>query len=284
MTAPVVRLEAAGLDPLELDPYQGYVVTALDLGYPTVRTVVQDAPDADGTIDTTSFVGARYVNANITLNPVAATKEQMRARLRAFMSPKLRPTMFVALDGEAEKQLTLRASLWSNLIQNPAYATVAAQWAAPYGILESADQHSATVLATGQGVEGGRVYDLEYDRTYIGGTVIGETIISNAGDADAYPLIRMYGPATDPTLRNVTQDRALVFTGLTIGAGEFVELDTRAKTIRYQGDPTDSRYSTLDFPASSWWTLSPGLNTIRFLPATYTAPAQAELVWRDAWI
>lgn len=281
----VARLEAPGLDTLALDPWTGYVIQALDLGDAETRVVAEDAPGADGTIDTTAFTGARPVMISLKLVPAAGrTKEQMRRRLRSFTHPQLRPVLYFQIDGGPDQQITLRRSAWSSPMQSSAYANVGAQWVAPFGIIESAELHVVVAPASASGGEGGRTYDLTFDRTYSGGVVIGETTVTNNGNADAYPLIRIYGPVTEPVLTNVTQNKSLVFVGLTVLAGEFLEVDTRNKTIRYLGLASDSRYSKLSFPLSSWWTLSPGDNTIRFLPATFTAPANAEISYRDAWL
>lgn len=286
MGYPVLRLEALGLDPLVLDFAAGYAVQMLDLGDAATRAVVQDAPDADGTIDTTQFVGARVVAMSVQLIPKfsGVSKELMRRRLRAFTHPRLRPILYMQLDGQAEQLIRLRRSTWSNLIQNPSYAPVALQFVAPDGIIESAELHTANANASATGLEGGFTFDLSFDLTFTGGVVIGETSVVNAGDADAYPLIRLYGLCTEPTIVNETTGQTLAFVGLTINAGDFVEIDTRAKTVRYNGDPANSQYNKFDFANSEWWTLQPGTNVIRFAPLTSSFPSNAEINWRDAWL
>lgn len=285
MSAPIVRLEADGISALILDPFAGYVIQQLDIGDAVTREVMENSPDADGTDDTTSFVGARTVTMSIKLVPPAgSTKEQMRQRLRAFTSPRLRPIMYVTLDVEDEQRIVLRRSQWSNVVANPAYADVLVQWIAPLGILESASLHEQIVSASGGGLVSGLSFPWSFDLDFGDADPIGSATVTNAGTADAYPLLRIYGPCTDPSIENVTQGKTIVFEGLTVLAGEFVEIDVRAKTIYYLGDSTDSRYDDLDFPASAWWTLSPGDNEITFGPATYSPPAQCQFVFRDAWL
>lgn len=286
MGYPVLRLEATGLDPLVLSAAAGWAVQALDLGDAATRAVVQDAPDADGTIDTTQYVGARTVAMSIKLVPKLSgiTKELMRRRLRAFTHPRLRPVLYMQFDGEDEQLIQLRRSQFSNVAQNASYAPVTLQFVAPYGIIESSVEHVANANASATGTEGGRSYDHTFDTVYAGGGVIGETTVVNDGNADAYPLIRIYGPCTEPKVLNETSGLTLNFVGLTINAGDFLEVDTRAKTVFYNGTPTDSRYNKFDFAVSEWWALSPGTSLIRFNPATSSPPSNAEINWRDAWL
>lgn len=286
MSYPVLRLEADGLDPLVLAYTTGWAVQALDLGDATTRAVVQDAPDADGIIDTTQYVGARTVTMSITLLPAKSgmSKEAMRRRLRAFTHPRLRPILYLAFDGLDEQRITMRRSQFSNIVQSPAFAPVTMQFVAPYGVIESSVLHVAHANASATGTEGGRTYNQTYDKTYTGGTVIGSLTVTNAGNADAYPLIRIYGPCTNPKLINVTTGQTLAFAGLTVNVGEFLEVDTRAKTVFYLGNSNDSRYSTFDFATSEWWALEPGDTSLRFAPATSSSPSNAEISWRDTWL
>jgi hypothetical protein len=312
-----LRLEAAGLSPLTLSRYDGYYVQHLDLGSARTREVVEDAPDADGTLDSTAFIGSRVVTIGVrVLRDNGPAVHVLADRLAAFTSPRLRPYLYVQRDEEPERRLQLRRSQWSAPIAKGRALDIVAQWVAPTGVLESAELQSSTVSAAGPGSNLGRRYDRVYDgggeswlteddepwlteddepwltssgeagtgpRRYPAAEPAGTSSMFNAGTADAYPVLRVYGPCQDPTIENLTQGKALVFGGLAIDAGEFVEIDTRAKTVRFLGLATDSRYGTVVFAESSWWTLSPGPNAVRFTPAEFSAAAEVVIEWRDAW-
>lgn len=285
MTA--ILLEAPGLEPLNVDIGSGYIVRRLDLGDAITRDVVQDAPDADGTIDTTQLTGARVVGLQVRLVPRNGfVPAMLERRLRAFTNARLRPVMTISRDGLDDQRVMLRRGPFSAPIEQPTFTDITVQWVAPLGILESAgDPHIANVFAVGPGAAVGRAYSLTFSRVYPPSPVLGSASIVNAGDADAYPLIRIYGPVTDPVLDNNTQDRSLAFSGLTLAADEFLEVDTRYKTIRLNGDPDNSRYDKLAFPTSQWWTLGAGVNFVRFHPATFIdGVTVAQLVWRDAFL
>lgn len=264
----------------------GYYLRNLNLGDAETREIAENAPDADGTIDTTAHIGARAVSAEITVTTVdgTGTLHDLIARLRAYTHPRLRPTLFVTDGDGPELQIALRRGTFDAPAGLEHVRTVAAQWIAPAGVLESAELH--TVLATngGTGTEAGRLYDLVHPRVYPSSPVLGSALAVNAGTADAYPLLRIYGPCTDPVVVNDTAGRSLTFSGLTIATGQFLEIDTRARTIRYNADPADSRYSKLVFPTSRWWSLAPGENRVRFTPATGSGGAVTEIVYRDTYL
>lgn len=281
-----ILLEAPGLDPLDIGLGNGYIIRRLDLGDAQIREVVADAPDADGTIDTSQLLGARVITLGVRIVPrngfIPAVQEQ---RLRSFTGPRIRPTMTVQRDGLPAQRLTLRRGPFSAPIEKPTFSDITVQWVAPLGIIESAEQHVQDVFAAGSGATVGRTYSLTFSRSYPASAPLGSAVIANEGTSDAYPLIRLYGPFTDPVLDNTSQGKSLTFAGLTLTAGQFLEINTRTKTIFANGDPTTPLYDKLAFPTSKWWTLSPGSNSVRFHPATFTeGVTRAELTWRDAYL
>jgi len=70
--------------------------------------------------------------------------------------------------------------------------------------------------------------------TAVGSDVVdADKTVVYAGDAVSYPMIRITGPATNPILTNETLDLTLDFTGTTIAAADYYEIDTRygVKTV-----------------------------------------------------
>jgi hypothetical protein len=63
---------------------------------------------------------------------------------------------------------------------------------------------------------------------FVGSSVLNQTnTVTYAGDWRDYPLIRLTGPVTDCILTNLTTGDILDFTGVTIAAGDFYEIDCR---------------------------------------------------------
>lgn len=299
MIYPYLRLEAPGLDPLVIDLDAGYEGVRLDLGDAVTREVVELAPDADGTVDSTAHIGARNVTLAVNVAPSSGLWAAVR-RLKAFTHPRVRPTLYVQQTADAPMQMIgLRRSQWSdpigeaprwNGLSEESERPVVVQWVAPLGILESAELHMVQVYAAGTSLSG-RTYPVggrAYPRTYPASTPQGLLSVFHDGTTDAYPVLRLYGPinAGVPaavTIENVTQGKTIALANIEVAASDYVEIDTRSHTVRRNSDPTLSLYGKLNFAATSWWSLSPGDNLIRFRPATYTvALTAAQIIWRDA--
>ncbi len=97
-------------------------------------------------------------------------------------------------------------------------------------------------------------------------------------------MIDVYGPATAPRIEHDASGRVLDFPTLTIDAGQFLRIDVAERTVRYNALASDSRYDDLDFDESEWFYIHPGTQRIRFEATSPTAPAQAVITWRDAWL
>lgn len=84
----------------------------------------------------------------------------------------------------------------------------------------------SVVFALGGGSE---AFDIPLDIPWaIGTSSISQTkTIAYAGTWRSNPIIRIVGPATDAKLENLTTDEKIDFTGTTIAAGKYYEIDTR---------------------------------------------------------
>jgi hypothetical protein len=62
-------------------------------------------------------------------------------------------------------------------------------------------------------------------------------IVNYAGTWRAYPLIHIQGPIVNPVIRNVTTGKKLDFTGHSLAAGEYIDIDCRygRKTVIQNG-------------------------------------------------
>lgn len=283
-----LRLEADGLDALELTPEEGIAVESFDLGFPEVRRVAELRPNGNGTIDTTAYFGARAVSISATL--LGATPSARRIvldRLKSFCVPARRPYLVYVSDDGDERQLRLVVDQLGAPVTAGALARVQVAWRAPDGVSYSTQLDTGAVNPGG-GTEEGRSYGVDrgYDRTYPAYFGPGSVQIVNAGTIDTDPVLRVFGPVTDPVIENETLGKELRFVGLTVVGGEYVEIDVAARTVRSNSDPSPAanRYGTLDFAWSDWWSLAPGLNVLRFAAATSASPALLEVQWHAAWL
>lgn len=282
----VLTLQAPGLVDLAISRASGYIIRSVERKQAASRPVVEDAPDMDGTIDTTALAGAGSLTIGVRLVPGADSFDAREQRLRAFARPRLRPVLRIDLqDGSPVRVATLSRGVVDTQTRRPTHQDIVAQWVIPSGVLEAAELSTVEVFPASTAPSPGMTFDAAFDLSFGGGSgVIGATTIEPGGTADVWPIIRVYGPCVDPAIEHVERGQQIAFAGLTVAAGDFVEIDTRQRTIRYNANAADPRYSSVDWAVSSWWPLSPEEQSIVFDPAGSSAPAMAEFAWRTAYI
>nr|WP_237546742.1 phage tail domain-containing protein [Streptomyces sp. SID161] len=109
--------------------------------------------------------------------------------------------------------------------------------------------------------------------------------VTNQGDADAWPIIRITGPASNVSVIHVPTGRTLALPTLTLAAGRWIEIDTRPgyRTVTWDNGGNASTYLS---PASriDLFSLPPGTSEMRWTAFDSTNTARLRLTWRDAYI
>jgi hypothetical protein len=256
----------------------------LDVPSPAVREVVED-DIGDGVDDRSEFVGARAVSVDLRLGD---TPELIMGQLKPFCSPRRRPRLVVWDDAWAqERRLVLRGVSWPGEYDGvkDRLRDVQLQWTAPLGLWEAEALASVTIAAATGGGDG-RTYDLITPRTYPATSVAGAAVVSNLGSEPTPFVARLYGPCIGPRLTEDATGRAVAFTPeLVLGAGEYVEIDTGAQTAYINSALDSSALSMLDFNATTWFHLQPGLSLVRYNPISgVVAGAVAVIDYRPRWV
>lgn len=286
MTAPAfARLEADDLDTFELVESEGIVVSVLDLGFAEIREAAEARPDTDGVIDQTAFIGACVVTLSGTIVGTASvTRQAVLDRLKTFLWPGRRPYLVFQQEPYSDvRRIRLRAKSHGAPISRPVTADFVVSWSGPDGVQEAYEEETTTFSASTD-VEAGFTFDISFDLVFPESPPVGVTTVTNDGNVNAYPIVRLYGPCTGPKVENQTLGRKIELPSLTIAAGDYIELDTRAKTIFLLGDPDQSVSNFFDFDVSDWWWLVPGDNDLRYYPTTSDPGAAAEITFRPNWL
>lgn len=263
----------------------GVRLTGLTSPGPSVREVTEVRTDDDGEDDSTTLHGARAVSIEllVTRNPRAVEDELAR-----FLHPRSRPYLVVADDGWPQaRRLRLRvdqfdAPLTVDLPQH--VRRIQAQWKAPDGIWEAAEAVTEMVMADIPATTG-RAYPRVHPWAYTATAAAGAATVTNLGAVPSHFTARLYGPCSAPSLINETTGEEITFTSaLTLGAGEYVEIDTRKRTAYLLSLTGSSRLNYIDFSVTSWWRIEPGLQQIRYAPHDVAAGSAAVIEYRPAWL
>jgi hypothetical protein len=107
--------------------------------------------------------------------------------------------------------------------------------------------------------------------------VSGVVAVSNDGTYAVGPRVIVYGPVDSPKLTHLGTGESLQL-NMTIDAGDWVDLNFDRHTAMLNGVASRRGYVS-----GTWFSLAPGDNNIAFNSPTYSATAEAQVVWRDAW-
>lgn len=257
---------------------------------PSVRESVASLAAMDGTDDQSAYLGAAAVTLNLTV--ICDVADTLDA-LAGFCVPWSRPYLLVTDDEWAwPRKIQLRFDSQSHPQVSGSYRSVQLAWKAPRGVWEDtavqravigADVPETTgmvIAATGLAVTSGSGY------LFPATTAGGSSVLLVHGNARPAWRVRLYGPATGPKLSRDDTSQVLAFTdGLILGAGEYVELDSAARTVRLLSQAAQPRLSYLDFTVSEWFPLDPGPNQLRYYATAGTGPGSvADLSIWPVWL
>ena len=276
----------------------GWFCSSLDLGYPEVRDVVTNRPDQDGVDDRTRYMGSRVVSADITaLVGAGARIDAVASSFAPFMVPSARPVLHYILDrpGAAERTMTLRASGYSWPVVGANQRDIQLQWVCSDPVARDPNAQTVTAWA-GSSTPPGRGYSLTFNRIYPPGSGASTTgQIRPLGDVPVLPLYRIYGPVTWPKVSGnifssgsvlIGSYQAAFLPSFTVGSGQWVDVDSAAKTANLNSDPTQSVLSQLDWNNTAWASVppAPGFATLFLQGQSTSGVTQVQAIWHDGYL
>lgn len=266
---------------VQIDP-MGFILTNLDLGFPTSRAVTVNLAGADGELDTTAYFGGRTITTEFTLMHDDLLVDAALDTLKSLTYPGLRLYLYIQRDGwPDERRILVRGDTYAETaIPGP---VVQMTWHAADAFFEDSTVSTASLSPIGSG-EGGVSSPLASPFFFTPGVVPGYALVTVGGTAPVAPIIDLYGPCTGPAIELVDTGQQIIFPGLTIQAGQFVSVDMRNRTAYLNNQTSSSVYSQIDSTQSSWWTMSPGSRQIMYSPSVAGNGCQAILTWRNKTI
>ena len=269
---------------LDCDP-EGYVVSQFEIGFPDVRPVVSPRALADGVLDTTRFVGQRAITITMTLDQTKMATQDLLDALMPYLSPRYRPRLVYSVQEPVTnpthiRSFELRGVSAPLVINGPKFQSIVCQWAAIDHRATSIDERCANVEPGGD--ELGRSYDLDFDRDYPASPPPGIVYVTMNGNDPADWTAQVIGAITNPTITVNSID--ITFTGVTLTAGQILEISTRDRTMIVGGNL--SVYGDSNFVDWTWDSLllQPGTNIIRLQGTTPSTDSYMLFCFRDTWL
>lgn len=244
---------------------------------PALRSDIADLPGADGGSDAASLYAARQITLSGTA--IAATAAAAAAARLAFSST-LEATRGGTLSC-TENGLTLSVLVrLTGPVRVSQVGGNAFDWqlqlTAPDPRKYAAPVEQSVGLPT---APAGLVFPVAFPADF-GSASGGSVSVSNAGTVKTWPVIRIAGPVVNPRISNPDTGDELRL-GLTVEAGQYVDIDTAARTVLLMG--TASRRSIASV-TGEWLPVAPGVGTLKFGADVYDPAALATVAVRSAWI
>ena len=158
-----------------------------------------------------------------------------------------------------------------------AYQTIGFSIYVPSGTITNGNLNSTTLAQTG--VASGAV--LPWTLPILLGTVSGAGTLTNSGNGYATVNIQIVGPGEGFTILNQTTGDSFKVDGLTLTAGQIIEVFGSTQTVTQQG-VSIYQYVTSD---SNFITLAPGNNNLAlYVDSGATSDTKAIITWYNTYV
>lgn len=289
-----VRTLTLGSNTLDLTQWQqnGIAISLLDIGAPDIREVVYSRSTVDGVDDQTQFFGQRLITmTGKCFNLPGWSRSKAWDLLQPFLDPAARATLVYSYEPDAMPESrvinNLRVSTYSKQASSPMAFAFQIQWKGD-PIAYEQTQESADIGNAASGTLG-RTYPRTFSLVYPtapGGS--GVLTVATDGTYKTWPIYRIYGPCTNPTVAMINSPGGNVLGQVRLLAGipggAYVEINSQMRTVMYNGPSGVNWYRYIDFANTSWIPMLPGTNTFRFTATSATGAAHCTILWNDAFL
>lgn len=265
-------------------PYQIQSVDGLE-AIPGIRSQDDNRGYADGMFSGRDFLASRTISIIFLClgTETATAQENFNVIQRALLPQTFGTTpLYFQLSGDAGTQvINARVrNFQSSVDPNYTYGYIVAK--VDFFCPNPAYFNTNTQTALLQYLQPtGRVYNRVYNLVYDPATLVKTTTVSNNGWYEAYPVITLYGPITDPILGNETTNNYLYFDVAMTGVDVLV-VDLYNKLITLNGVSARNLLLT-----GTWFAAPPG-NSIFTLEgdpgSTVIDETYATVEWQSAYI
>ncbi len=263
----------------------GFALTEQIVGLesPAIRLPTFERPNSDGAFVPNHLYGGRLISLKgVVYGDSQAVYRARRRSLEAAVSIKrysgiLMPRLlkFTTMD-----DLELQVSVYTRKFELPDehldIGNFRLDLFAPDFYLYSQEEHHQDInifSGGGMAIPMGIPMDMSVASTIL-------EFVVNAGNADAYPRLRFYGPIEDPVVTNVTTGEQLSV-DYTVADGDYLEVDTSLRTAKHVSGGTET--NVLQYVTGDFFRLVPGSNTLKLDVATID-DGFLSLWWRDSYL
>lgn len=248
---------------------------------PDVRQNLEELPEEDGAVAGDFFFGARPVTFRGRIAAPTAAQRNASALTLMRALRGLRGDVTVKSQASGLAAMQAKARLQNFRLAGGYVKTFLIGLVCPDPRFYSQAENSQAGSGGGLGIPGA-VFPWAFPVNFGGGSGAAlQVTVTNAGNFDSPPVIRVAGPCTNPQVELDAPDESLYVDNLILLAGEWIDIDMNARTVKKNDG--SSFYDRVRFPGSVWWRLRPGSNTVKLWASGTDATTALTVTWRDAW-
>lgn len=260
----------------------GVVIERKDFGWPIVRNNSIDRPGMHGTYDNSAYFGSRVIQIDGSIvanrNAYGKSRSEILQEIRRYCMADARPVLIFDLDGET-LYATLRVEQQSVPIESWSHYKFNFSWRADPFFRTAETSDSAPPLTTLSG--GSDIFNespfFDVDFSPDGNTYASQIAIDNTGYTDTYPMLRITGECISPQVEEVTTGNKLLFNGLTINAGSYIDISMEDHTAFDEAGVSVLGY--IDYSVSSWFGIPPGESQLQLSASSADGSALLTATW-----
>lgn len=244
--------------------------------------VVQRSGDHGG-YPAPQFYAARIITVTIMATaPTQALRDYARSLFQQIIPVGITPGDLAMLvyNEPVPKQAQIRRS-GKIPEQYPSLtdAIFTANLVAPDPRKYSTTRNTVTAYMAGGAGGGSMVVPFTVPFSLAPGLPPGTATCVNGGTFETRPQVLIRGPVNGPVITNVTYNRSVSFSQVSLGAGDSLLVDLDAMCGFFDG----GAYRTADL-SSAWWTLWPGVNVIDVGGVSVGSGASFTVSWNNGYV
>ena len=248
---------------------------------PNVRQSISDLPEADGAVAGNFFFSNRpiTIKGRVIASTSSARNQAVVSLQRALRG--LRSDVLIQSTPSGLPAMQINARFDNVRVTGGYVKDFIISMICPSPVIYS--QTLNVQSGTGSVATSGAPFPLVFPINFGGGSGATVTVaVTNAGNFDSLPLVKVTGPIDNPWVRNATTGDALYLDNLSLAGGEYVLIDNSARTVTKSDG--SNQYGKMRFPGSDWITLPVGANSVELRSGGGASTATLEVDWRDAWV
>lgn len=221
-----------------------------------IRVTNRDHEGVDGGFVDAEFMQTRHITVEGILYADPDDPDEICDQLRVDFGPGQGTKPFYWKHPSKTTRVVYGKGLGArydiNALRRLGQSELQLQISCPDPYIYDADTINTTGRIVSQG--SGFGFDLGFDFGF--GASIGDSggvTVFNNGNHEAYPIITIFGPVSQPTLSESHTGKMLTF-DITLGTDDFLVIDFRKRSIKLNG--IASRRDAF-VPGSTWWTIPP---------------------------